>query len=169
VLCGFYAYRGVLDPWAVAVLAMLGAMGGDQVGYLIGRKFGYGVVDRFGKYFFFDEKRLRMTERFYENHGGKTVFLGRFMSILRSFGPVVAGISGMPYSRFLPWSVLSCIIWGAVFTLIGYFFGASWDIIERYMGWGGAVGFVLGIALLLWVFHRKREHELEELAPAEDS
>ncbi|MGH7549527.1 MAG: DedA family protein [Gemmatimonadota bacterium] len=169
VLCGFYAYRGVLDPWAVGALAILGAIGGDQVGYLIGRTFGYGVVDRFGKYFFFDEKRLRMTERFYENHGGKTVFFGRFMSILRSFGPVVAGISGMPYSSFLPWSVLSCIIWGAVFTLIGYFFGASWDIIERYMGWGGAIGFVLGIALLLWLFHRKREHELEEeLAPAEE-
>ncbi|MGH7551246.1 MAG: DedA family protein, partial [Gemmatimonadota bacterium] len=115
-------------------------------------------------------KRIRMTERFYENHGGKTVFFGRFMSILRSFGPVVAGISGMPYSCFLPWSVLSCIIWGAVFTLIGFFFGASWDIIERYMGWGGAIGFVLGIALLLWVFHRKREHELEEeLASTEES
>lgn len=170
VLCGFYAYRGVLDPWAVGTVAILGAMGGDQIGYLIGRTFGSGVVERFGKYFFFDEKRLRITQKFYENHGGKTVFFGRFMSILRSFGPVVAGISRMPYSSFLPWSVLSCIIWGAAFTLIGYFFGASWDIIERYMGWGGAIAFALGIALVLWVLHRKREHQLEdELASPEET
>ena len=162
VLCGFFAFRDVLDPWAVGALAVAGAIGGDQVGYLLGRTFGYGVVDRFGKYFFFDEKRLRMTQRFYETHGGKTVFFGRFMSILRSFGPVVAGISRMPYTRFLPWSVLSCIVWGAAFTLIGYFFGASWDIVERYLGWGGAVAFAFGLILVVWLLHRKREHELEE-------
>jgi undecaprenyl-diphosphatase len=162
VVCGFFAFRGVLDPWAVGALATAGAIAGDQVGYLLGRTFGYGVVDRFGKYFFFDEKRLRMTQRFYQRHGGKTVFFGRFMSILRSFGPVVAGISHMPYGGFLPWSVLSCILWGAAFTLIGYFFGASWDIVERYMGWGGAVGFALGVLLVVWLLHRKREHELEE-------
>ncbi|HET9581911.1 MAG TPA: DedA family protein [Gemmatimonadota bacterium] len=162
VVCGFFAFRGVLDPWAVGALATAGAIAGDQVGYLLGRTFGHGVVDRFGKYFFFDEKRLRMTQRFYQKHGGKTVFFGRFMSILRSFGPVVAGISRMPYGGFLPWSVLSCILWGAAFTLIGYFFGASWDIVERYMGWGGAVGFAIGVALVVWLLHRKREHELEE-------
>lgn len=162
VLCGFFAFRGVLDPWSVGALAMAGAIAGDQVGYLLGRTFGYGVVDRFGKYFFFDEKRLRMTQRFYEHHGGKTVFFGRFMSILRSFGPVVAGISRMPYRGFLPWSVLSCIIWGAAFTLIGYFFGASWDIVERYLGWGGAAAFALGVLLVVWLLHRKREHDLEE-------
>ena len=166
VLCGFYAYRGVLDPWAVGALATLGAIGGDQVGYLLGRRFGYGIVDRFGKYFFFDEKRLRATQRFYRSHGGKTVFFGRFMSVLRSFGPVVAGVSRMPYPRFLPWSALSCILWGTTFTLIGYFFGASWDIIERYMGWGGAIAFAIGIALALWVLHRKREHQIEEELPS---
>ena len=168
VLCGFFAFRGVLDPWAVGALATAGAIAGDQVGYLLGRTFGYGVVDRFGKYFFFDEKRLRMTQRFYESHGGKTVFFGRFMSILRSFGPVVAGISRMPYTGFLPWSVLSCVLWGAAFTLIGYFFGASWNIVERYMGWGGAVAFALGVVLVVWVLHRKREHEMEEELTATD-
>ncbi|HUP00397.1 MAG TPA: DedA family protein [Gemmatimonadota bacterium] len=162
VLCGFYAYRGVLDPWLVGGLATLGAITGDQVGYLLGRTYGHGLITRFGKYFFFDRKRLEATERYYDRHGGKTVFFGRFMSLLRSFGPVVAGISRMPYRIFLPWSVASCIIWGAAFTLIGYFFGASWELIERYLGWGGAVAFALGIALVLWLLHRKREVELEQ-------
>ncbi len=162
VLCGFYAYRGVLDPWVVGAVSIVGAILGDQVGYLLGRTYGHGLVRRFGKYFLFSEKRLVATERFYTKHGGKTVFLGRFMSILRSFGPVVAGISAMRYRTFLAWSMASCIVWGIAFTLIGYFFGKSWEIIEGYMGWGGAVAFVLGVIAVLWFLHRKREKELDE-------
>jgi undecaprenyl-diphosphatase len=162
VLCGFYAYRGVLDPWAVGAVAVGGAILGDQAGYLLGRTYGHGLIERFGKYVLFDVKRMRATERYYVRHGGKTVFIGRFTSILRSFGPVVAGISRMPYSTFLQWSVTSCIIWGATFTILGYFFGKSWEVIEKYLGWGGVVAFVIGVALVVWFLHRKREHELEE-------
>lgn len=161
VLCGFYAFRGVLDPWLVGAIAASGAVLGDQVGYLLGRTYGHGLVKRFGKYLLFDEKRLRATERYYLRHGGKTVFFGRFMSILRSFGPVVAGISRMRWSTFFPWSLASCVVWGIAFTLIGYFFGKSWAIIDQYMGWGGAAAFVAGIALVLWVLRRKRAKELE--------
>ncbi len=164
VLCGFYAYRGVLDPWIVGAVAIAGAMLGDQGGYLLGRTYGHGVVRRFGRYFLFSEKRLHATERFYAKHGGKTVFIGRFLSILRSFGPVVAGISRMRYRTFLAWSVASCIVWGIAFTLIGYFFGKSWEVIERYMGWGGSAAFVAGVLIVLWLLHRKHEHELEEVS-----
>lgn len=162
VVCGFYAYRGILDPWLVGLVAMTGAALGDQVGYLLGRSYGHGLIRRFGRFFFFSEKRLRATERYYEKHGGKTVFIGRFMSILRSFGPVVAGISRMRYRTFVAWSVPSCIVWGIVFTVIGYFFGKSWEVIDRYAGWGGAITFVLGVIAVLWFLHRKREKELEE-------
>jgi undecaprenyl-diphosphatase len=162
VLCGFYAYRGILDPWLVGLVAMTGAALGDQVGYLLGRTYGHGLIRRFGRFFFFSEKRLLATERYYQKHGGKTVFIGRFMSILRSFGPVVAGISRMRYRTFVAWSVPSCIVWGIVFTVIGYFFGKSWEVIDRYAGWGGAIAFVLGVIAVLWFLHRKREKELEE-------
>ena len=162
VLCGFYAYRDVLDPWAVGGLAAMGAIAGDQVGYLLGRTYGHGLITRFGKYVFFDEKRLRATEKYYDRHGGKTVFLGRFMSLLRSFGPAVAGISRMPYRAFLPWSLASCILWGAAFTVIGYFFGASWNVIDQYLGWGGLAAFAIGIAIVLWILHRKHKEELEK-------
>lgn len=161
VLCGFYAYRGVLDPWAVGAVAILGAILGDQVGYVVGRTFGHELIRRFGKYVLFDVRRLRATERYFERHGGKTVFVGRFTSLLRSFGPVVAGISRMRYRTFLLWSVISCIIWGSTFAVLGYFFGASWEVIEEYLGWGGAVAFVLGLLIVLFLLHRRREHELD--------
>lgn len=162
VLCGFYAYRGVLDPWLVGAVAVTGAFAGDQAGYLLGRTYGHGLISRFGKYFFFDARRLKTTERFYAKHGGKTVFIGRFMSILRSFGPVVAGISRMRYPTFLAWSVASCIVWGITFTLLGYFFGASWEVIEEWLGWGGAAAFVLGVIAVMWFLHHKREERFEE-------
>jgi membrane protein DedA with SNARE-associated domain len=161
VLCGFYAYRGVLDPWLVGLVAIAGAILGDQAGYLLGRTYGQGLITRFGKFFLFDEKRLKATQKYYTKHGGKTVFFGRFMSILRSFGPVVAGIGKMPWRTFAMWSVTSCIVWGAAFTIMGYFFGKSWEVVERYLGWGGAVAFVLGIIVVLWFLHRKRSKDLE--------
>ena len=65
VLCGFYAYRDVLDPWAVGGIAIAGAVLGDQVGYLLGRTYGHGLIRRFGRFFFFDEKRLRATQKYY--------------------------------------------------------------------------------------------------------
>lgn len=162
VLCGFYAFRGVLDPWLVGGVTVIGAIAGDQAGYLLGRTYGKGLITRFGKYFFFDAKRLRATEGYYARHGGKTVFFGRFMSILRSFGPVVAGMSRMRYRTFLAWSVASCIVWGTAFTMLGYFFGASWEVIKEWLGWGGAAAFVLGIAAVLWFLHHKREAAFEE-------
>ena len=162
VLCGFYAYRGILDPWLVGAISIAGAILGDQVGYLLGRTYGQGLIKRFGRFFFFDEKRLKATQHYYRKHGGKTVFIGRFMSILRSFGPVVAGISKMSWRTFSMWSVASCIVWGAVFTILGYFFGKSWEVIHSYLGWGGAVAFVLGVVVVLWFLHRKRSKELEE-------
>src|SRR5688572_26920452 len=154
----------------VGATSIAGAILGDQVGDLLGRTYGHGLIKRFGKYVLFDVKRLRATEHYYKRHGGKTVVIGRFTSILRSFGPLVAGISHMPYRTFLMWSIVSCIIWGAAFTVLGYFFGKSWEIIEGYMGWGGAVAFVLGVGLLAWFLHRRRKQEIaEELGLGDES
>ena len=158
VLAGFAAYRDVLDPWLVGGISFVGAVLGDQAGYAIGRRFGKGFLLRYGKYVFFGPDRLKATEGYYAKHGGKTVFFGRFMSILRSFGPVVAGASEMSYGSFLLWSVASCIVWATTFTVVGYLFGASWEVISGWIGWGGAAAFVGGIVLVVWFLARKRAH-----------
>lgn len=169
VLCAFYASRGTLDVWTVWWIAMAGAILGDQLGYALGRHYGHGLIQRFGKYVFFDTGKLERTERYYDRHGGKTVFIGRFMSLLRSFGPVVAGVSRMPYGTFLAWSVASVVVWATAFTVVGYFFGKSWEAIEEWMGWGGAAAFVVGFALVLWFLHHKREEKFEEEFEAEEA
>lgn len=169
VLCAFYATRGTLDVWTVWWIAMAGAVLGDQIGYALGRHYGHGLIRRFGKYVFFDVSKLERTERYYDRHGGKTVFIGRFVSLLRSFGPVVAGVSRMSYPSFLAWSVASVVVWATTFTVIGYFFGKSWEVIEEWLGWGGAVAFVVGFALVLWFLHHRGEERFEEEFEAEEA
>lgn len=160
VVCGLFASRGPLNLPAVLALSILGAFLGDNAGYWIGRRFGTGLLERYGRYTFFNRQMQDRVRRYYERHGGKTVFFGRFMSFVRSFGPVVAGSSRMPYRTFVVWSAVGCAAWGAIFTLIGYFFGESWDLIHRYLGRAGLVGFLLGamaLAAYLLILRRRRE------------
>ena len=86
VVCGLFASRGPLDLGAVVVVAIVGAFLGDQTGYWIGRRFGTGILERYGRYTFFDRGMQERIRRYYERHGGKTVFFGRFASFVRSFG-----------------------------------------------------------------------------------
>ncbi|MBA2564083.1 MAG: DedA family protein [Gemmatimonadetes bacterium] len=156
VVCGLFASQGPLELAPVLGLSILGAFLGDNAGYWIGRRLGTGLLQRYGRFGFFDVAAQERLARFYERHGGKTVFLGRFASFVRSFGPMVAGSSGMPYPTFAAWSAVGCVAWGTLFTLIGYFFGESWDVIEKYLGRLGLAGFLLGAGLLAFYLHRLR-------------
>jgi undecaprenyl-diphosphatase len=135
----------------------VGAFLGDNTGYWLGRRLGTRVLERYGRYAFFDREALAHVRTYYASHGGKTVLLGRFTSIIRSFGPFVAGSSHMPYGRFALWSAVGCVAWGTLYSLIGYYFGESWDVIEKYLGRAGLMGFLCGVALLAgYLIVRKR-------------
>ncbi len=149
VIGGLFASRGPLELPLVIALAVLGAFLGDNAGYWLGRRFGSRVLERYGKYAFFDKEMLAHVRRYYATHGGKTVLLGRFTSIIRSFGPFVAGSSRMRYDAFALWSAVGCTAWGTLYSLIGYYFGESWDLIERYLGRAGLIGFLCGTAALV--------------------
>jgi membrane-associated protein len=159
VLAGLFASRGPLQIGLVLPLAVVGAFLGDQTGYWLGRRFGTQVLERFGKYAFFDKAALAQVRRYYERHGGKTVLLGRFTAILRSFGPFVAGSSHMRYGVFALWSAIGCVAWGTLYSLIGYFFGESWDLIEKYLGRVGLIGFLLGVAVLVGALALRRRRK----------
>lgn len=163
VVCGLFASRGPLELAPVIALSILGAFLGDNTGYWVGRRYGTGFLRRYGRYVLFSPEAQETVRRYYARHGGKTVFLGRFASFVRSFGPVIAGSSHMPYRVFLLWSAVGCLAWGTLFSLLGYFFGESWDVIERYLGRAGLIGFLCGVALLglyLFVLMRRRRRRL---------
>lgn len=118
---GTFAARGALNPWAVFVVLSLAAIAGDTVNYWIGHRVGSKAYS--GEVRWIKKDHMERTHAFFEKYGGKAIFLARFVPIVRTFAPFVAGVSQMPYGYFFRWNVIGGITWVAIFTLLGYFFG----------------------------------------------
>ncbi len=119
---GTFAALGSLEIELLVVLLIVAAVAGDTVNYAVGRYVGPRVFHQKGGRFF-KQEYLDRTHKFYEKHGGKTIFLARFIPIIRTFAPFVAGIGGMAYSRFIFYNISGGISWIIFFTLGGYYFG----------------------------------------------
>ncbi len=118
---GTFAGLGSLDPVTVTVVLMGAVIAGDNVNYWVGRYLGPRAFS--GSYRFFKRQHLERTHAFFERHGGKTIILARFVPIVRTFTPFVAGIGAMPYPRFLAYSIGGGLLWVNLFVWVGYYFG----------------------------------------------
>ncbi|OGQ72913.1 MAG: hypothetical protein A2W73_06670 [Deltaproteobacteria bacterium RIFCSPLOWO2_12_55_13] len=122
VTAGIFAATGDLDLWTLNVVLSLAAILGDTVGYGIGFKSGPMIFTRENS-LFFHRKHLLTAKQFYDQYGGFTIFIARFIPILRTFAPVVAGVGKMQYSRFIAYNVFGGIFWVFSMTFAGYFLG----------------------------------------------
>src|SRR3954454_19577630 len=111
-----------IDPWVIAPLIVLAALLGDNVNYWLGRRLGPAVFRR-EKSKLLNKKHLTRAQEFYEKYGSKTVILARFVPIVRTFAPFVAGIGQMRYGKFFVYNVAGAVAWVLSCTLAGYFFG----------------------------------------------
>lgn len=118
---GAFAALGSLNLWLLLALLMVAAVGGDTVNYWIGHFFGKKIVEH--KRIPIKPEHIVQTEEFFKKHGGKTIVLARFVPIVRTFAPFVAGIGKMHYGYFISYNIIGGIIWILAFTLAGYFFG----------------------------------------------
>jgi membrane-associated protein len=116
-----FAARGALNPWLIFIVLSIAAIAGDTVNYWIGHRVGTKAYT--GEVRWIKKEYMTRTHRFFEKHGGRTIFLARFVPIVRTFTPFVAGVSQMPYGYFIRWNVIGGITWVGLFTLLGYFFG----------------------------------------------
>lgn len=154
------AQRGALDVWWVGAVAVAGAVLGDSIGYWVGHRFGECRDEGWlAKVWSCD--RMRKAQRFWDRHGGRAVFLGRFVGLIRPLVPVFAGAVRMPYPEFFAYNVAGAVIWGAGSVAAGFFFGrAAEEILERAGLWGGVALAVAAVAgFLLWRWRRSRERE----------
>jgi len=119
---GSFAGLGALSLWPLFFLLSAAAILGDTVNYAIGAYLGPRVF-HFPKSRFFNPEHLRKTHDFYERYGGKTIIIARFVPIIRTFAPFVAGIGAMSYARFLAYNVAGGVLWVAACVFAGYFFG----------------------------------------------
>ena len=124
VTAGVFAAAGDLKLGTLLALATLCAIAGDQLGYWIGRAAGQALYRRQDS-FFFKRRHLEQAHEFYERYGGKTVILARFMPIVRTFCPPVAGAAGMPYAQYVAYDIAGGCCWIGVMVLGGFFLGRS--------------------------------------------
>ncbi|MBU1032561.1 MAG: VTT domain-containing protein [Patescibacteria group bacterium] len=132
VTAGLFAAKGDLDVFILLVSLILAAIIGDATGFEIGRVSGKKVFAREDSWLF-KKKHLERTQKFYEKHGGKTIIIARFMPIVRTFAPLVAGMAGMKYRRFALFNIVGAITWVTSMVGIGYILGRSVPDIDSYI------------------------------------
>ena len=128
------AVDGTLNIWLLNLGLMAAAILGDTTGYWLGYHFGPKIFSRSDS-FFFHKDHLNRTKNFYDKHGPKTIVIARFVPIVRTFAPTVAGVGRMAYSKFILYNVAGGIGWVASMTLAGYFLGRSIPNIEKQIHW----------------------------------
>ncbi|AKC71905.1 MULTISPECIES: VTT domain-containing protein [Pandoraea] len=127
---GAFAATGAMDPWLLGVLLFIAAVTGNTLNYWIGSKIGPRVYEK--NWRFLDRDALRKTHDFYEHHGGKTIVMARFVPVVRTFAPFVAGVSAMPWTRFQLYNVLGAAIWVVLLVGGGYLFG-NLPLVKQYL------------------------------------
>lgn len=130
---GFFSAQGQLPAlgWIISVI-VVAAVVGDNVGYTIGRRFGPRLFKKQDG-IFFKQSHVVKAEEFYEKHGGKTIILARFVPVVRTFAPMVAGVSKMTRKRFFAFNVIGALLWGGGVTTAGYFLGSKIPNIDTYI------------------------------------
>jgi membrane-associated protein len=132
VSAGLLGSQGYIDVWLLGVVLSIAAVAGDTVGYAIGKASGPRLFTR-DQSLLFNKKHLMRAHDFYERHGGKTIIIARFMPVIRTFAPVVAGMGEMHYTRFLAYNVVGGVAWVWSMLLLGLFLGRTFPGIARHI------------------------------------
>ncbi|MBI2055090.1 MAG: VTT domain-containing protein [Candidatus Sungbacteria bacterium] len=154
---GFLASQGFFNIGILILLSFVGAVLGDSVGYAFGRRVGPMIFRRDDSLFFHKDNLLR-AQRFYEKHGGKAVVLARFMPVIRTFAPILAGVGTMKYRTFLFYNVFGAVLWAIGLPLTGYYLGTLIPGVDRYIV--PIVALIVFLSILPAIIHftRDREH-----------
>lgn len=154
---GFLAHQGTLNLPIMLVVAVGCAIAGDSVGYAVGYRLGPRLrTSRLGR--FIGDARWDRAEKFLHKHGGKAVFFGRSIALLRALVPTLAGAARMRYSTFLPWNAAGGLVWGGGCVMLGYLFAQSLDTLERYLrlSSGLIITVVIVVAVAVHLVRRRR-------------
>lgn len=138
---GAVAGQGVINIYLLIAIAWFAAWLGDTTSFFLGRRLGREFVLEHGPRFGISHERFEKVEDYFSRHGGKTIFIGRFISLVRAFAPFIAGSSGMSYRAFVPYSVLGTGLWASAHILVGYLFSRSIETAGKYAAKGA---FLLG-------------------------
>ncbi len=140
---GFFAAQGHFNLFLVMIIAATGAIIGDNAGYLVGRKVGRATLERYGRRVWLSPQRLAKMDGFFAKHGNKAILFARFVTGIRVFAALFAGAARMKWSSFVLYNIAGAMLWSVAITLLGFFFGHSWNLLERWLGRTGIIALVV--------------------------
>ena len=166
VTAAAFAALGRLSIYGVVATAVAAAIIGDNGGYWIGRAGGTALVGRYGRFTHLNPSHLERARTFFARHGSKTVFIGRFIALLRTWAALLAGAARMPYGSFMLYNALGAVCWAAIVGTLGYVFGRNLPQLEHYIGQASLAGallvaLVVGLVLGWRWFERNRAYLVE--------
>jgi membrane protein DedA with SNARE-associated domain len=163
MLAGFLAADDVFDLRLLIGLVALAAIMGDSIGYEFGRWLGRDWLRRHGPSFWLRPERLDRMDAFFARHGGWSVFFAHFLHVGRALMPFLAGAAHLPYLRFLTFNAIGCALWAAIYSLVGYYFGEHWRLVEHWLGRASVMtGIFLGLVIaMIWLWRWIGTRELE--------
>ncbi len=155
ILAAIYAgHTHHLNVWLIFLVATAAAIIGDNIGFWIGDKGGYRLVHRYGHYVRIDQAKMKVGRYVFDRHGGKVVFFGRFVSVLRTYAAFLAGTNRMPWHKFLAYNATGGIIWAAIYTFGAYNAGDALRQASGTINLALGAAAVIAIAATLLVVHR---------------
>lgn len=153
---GFLASQGFFDLYILLPLLFIAAVTGDSVGYAFGSKIGKRIFTKEDS-IFFHKKHLERANRFYHKHGGKAVTIARFLPVVRTFAPILAGVGDMHYPRFLFFNIIGALSWAVAIPLAGYFLGNAIPGIDKYLL--PIILLIIIISILPTIYHILKEEK----------
>lgn len=170
VVGGFLAYEHRVSFPGVLAAAILGAVIGDSIGFWVGERWGDALLDRLPKRFIKPEHVVQ-GKQMINRLGGRAVFAGRWVSVLRALVPGLCGTSGMRYATFLLWNALGGITWATLYTLVGYLAGSAWQRVEHYTSVAsyGLLGVIVVVIAAVVLINRRRQKKRDEATREESA
>lgn len=163
LFASFLAYdEGNLRLPYLILLGIAACTVGDNLGYLIGRRGGRPLLDRYQHIFRIRDRTIRRGERLFERHGHIAIFFARFIFGLRIIAGPLAGVLRMPWRQFVLFNFLGAAVWVTAVSLAGYFFGSEWDTLVHVMGRVNLIIVILALAVVVFVWHRYRARIMDQ-------
>jgi membrane protein DedA with SNARE-associated domain len=164
VTAAVLASQGTLKLWLVMVIGISSAIIGDNIGYWLGRRFGREVLEARGPFLSHRLLLIRSGDQFFQKHGGKTVFLARWIALIRVAAAWLAGINRMPVKQFFIWNAFGGITWGITFSLVGYYGGRAGAHVLSRLGVAGAIVLAVMLVAGILLLRRRERRERRRLA-----
>lgn len=156
---GFLVAQGKMNFWLVALFSSIGTLLGSLISYYIGYYGGHGFVNRYGKYFLLDKHDLKKTEKYFKKNGEKTIFISRFIPVIRHLISIPAGIGKMDLKKFSLYTVLGGAIWNMFLAWLGYVLGENWDKVKHYSEYISIPAAIIIVIVGVYFIYRHVKHK----------